>query len=73
MSEKTEQTASPDWADKEISELQPVAAPKGVDEKAVAQKVAAGLTRAQAIEVLQAQAAHDAAQVPAKKKAAKGE
>ena len=68
MSDKTiEQLAA-----EEIEAMKPEAAPKGTDEQAIAEKVKAGLTRAQAIEVLQAQAAHDASLAPAEKKAAKG-
>lgn len=47
------------WAAKEIESLKPEPAPKGLDEKAIAAKVSAGLSRAQAIEVIEAQAAQD--------------
>jgi len=48
------------WAAEEIQSIQPPTVPKGVDEKAVAEKVKAGLTRKQALEVLEAQSKHDA-------------
>jgi hypothetical protein len=47
-------------AKKEVAQLTPAAAPKGITEEAIAEKTRFGLTRAQAIEVLTTQAAHDA-------------
>ena len=48
-------------------EAKPADAPKGITEEAIAEKVKAGLRREQAIEVLQSQAAHDAALAAAEK------
>lgn len=47
-------------AEKEVAALTPAAAPKGITEEAIAEKTRLGLSRAQAIEVLTTQAAHDA-------------
>ena len=47
------------WAQREVSALTPVATPKGIREADIREKVAAGLSRPQAIEVLKAQQAHD--------------
>jgi hypothetical protein len=59
-----------DWAVIEVAAHTPVPAPKGIAEDAIRAKVAAGLTRRQAIQALQAQAANDAAKAkPAKAKA----
>lgn len=49
-----------EWVAAEIAERTPVPAPKGITEEAIAAKVALGITRKQAIQVLQAQAANDA-------------
>jgi hypothetical protein len=51
----------------EVEAMQDTAAPKGIAEAAIAAKVAVGLTRDQAIEVLKNQAAEDAAAAKAKK------
>lgn len=51
----------------EIAAMKPADAPKGISEEAIAEKVKAGLRREQAIEVLQSQAAHDAALAAAEK------
>lgn len=48
------------WAESELAKDRPAEAPEGIREKAIAEKVAAGLTRQQAIDVLTAQAEHDA-------------
>jgi hypothetical protein len=58
--EKKEPTIQ-EIAAKEVADLEPAKAPKGIKEEDIAAKVAAGLTRAQAIEVLERQAAEDAA------------
>lgn len=42
-------------AAREVAAMQPVVAPKGVTEAAIAEKTAAGLTRTQAIEVIERQ------------------
>ena len=55
------------WAAEQIKEAKPADAPKGITEEAIAEKVKAGLRREQAIEVLQSQAAHDAALAAAEK------
>ncbi len=60
---KKEQTME-DWAAGEIAGMAPTPAPKGVSEEAIAAKVAAGLTRKQAIQTLQAQADQDAGTKP---------
>jgi hypothetical protein len=52
----------------EVAAMQDTQTPKGIDEADIAVKVAAGLTREQAITVLKNQAAEDAAVA----KAAKG-
>lgn len=54
----------------EIAETRPSAAPKGVSEKEIAAKVAVGLTRDQAIQVINNQNAEDAAAAKAAKKKA---
>lgn len=50
----------PDWVATEIAERTPIPAPEGIPEDAIAEKVALGITRQQAIQVLRAQAAYDA-------------
>jgi hypothetical protein len=57
-----------EWVAAEIAERTPAKAPKGITEDDIAAKVALGITRKQAIQVLQAQAEHDAAQAKAKPK-----
>jgi hypothetical protein len=57
-----------DWVAGEIAGRTPEPAPKGIAEDAIAEKVALGITRSQAIQVLSAQAAHDAALAKAKPK-----
>ncbi|MEM1083230.1 MAG: hypothetical protein AAGI48_03840 [Verrucomicrobiota bacterium] len=47
-------------AAKQIADMKPAKAPKGISEADIKAKVKAGLSRKQAIEVLEAQAAHDA-------------
>ena len=49
-----------DWAKKEVAQTTPAEAPKGITEEAISEKTRLGLTRAQAIEILTTQAAHDA-------------
>ena len=49
-----------DEAAKELAEITPAKAPKGISEAAIAEKTKVGLTREQAIEVINNQAAHDA-------------
>lgn len=49
-----------DIAAAEVAAMQDTKAPKGIKEEDIAAKVAAGLTRDQAIEVLERQAAEDA-------------
>jgi len=46
-------------AEKELAANQAAEAPKGISEEEITAKVRAGLTRAQAIEVITAQRAHD--------------
>ncbi|MCU0797574.1 MAG: hypothetical protein MUF31_16765 [Akkermansiaceae bacterium] len=58
--EKKEPTIQ-EIANKEVADLQSTKAPKGIKEEDIAAKVAVGLTRDQAIEVLERQAAEDAA------------
>ena len=53
----------------EIAAMKPTPAPKGMAEAEISAKVQAGLTRAQAIEVIARQAEHDAALAKAEKKA----
>jgi hypothetical protein len=57
-----------EWAAAEIAKDKPVPAPKGVAEEAIAEKMKLGITRRQAIQVLQAQADADAKAKPAKAK-----
>lgn len=45
----------------EIAALTPVPAPEGISEEEIAEKVQAGLSRKQAIEVIERQRAHDGA------------
>jgi hypothetical protein len=70
MSEPTTPTPE-DAARAEVAALKPTRAPKGMSEQDIAAKVSAGLDRAQAIEVLTAQAAHDARLEEEAEKAAK--
>jgi hypothetical protein len=58
-----------DWVAAEIAERTPIPAPAGITEDAIAEKVALGITRKQAIQVLTAQAEHDATLAAASKKA----
>jgi len=60
-----------EWAAGELAADAPAEAPKGISEEDIAAKVRLGLDRDQAIEVLTAQAAHDAALAAEEKKAAK--
>lgn len=46
-------------AEKEVADLKPSATPAGIPEAEIAAKVAVGLTRDQAIEVIKSQRAHD--------------
>ncbi len=48
------------WAEKEVAALTPVPAPKGMDEAAITEKTRLGMSRKQAIEVLNSQAENDA-------------
>jgi hypothetical protein len=58
---KTENITSIDaWAAKEVADLAPAKAPKGISEEAIAEKTRLGITREQAIEIITNQAAHDA-------------
>lgn len=57
-----------DIAAAEVAAMTPAAAPKGITEAEISAKVAVGLTRSQAIEVLERQAAEDAAAAKASKK-----
>lgn len=64
--------STPDWVAAEIAERTPIPAPEGIPEEAIAEKVALGITRKQAIQVLTAQAAHDSSLAkPDKQKAKK--
>lgn len=60
-----EDTAATDPVDAaaaaEIASMKPTEAPKGISDEEIAEKTRAGLTRNQAIEVLQNQRAHEAA------------
>jgi len=47
-------------AAREVAAATPTAAPKGISEEAIAEKTRLGITREQAIEILNNQAAHDA-------------
>jgi hypothetical protein len=58
-----------DVAKAEVEAMTPQAAPKGITEEEISAKVAVGLTRDQAIEVLKRQADEDAAVAKGKKKA----
>lgn len=53
----------------EIAAMTPAKAPKGITEEEILEKVAVGLTRDQAIEVIKNQQAHDAALAKSEKKA----
>lgn len=59
-------------AEAEIASMKPAEAPKGITEEAIAEKTRVGLTRKQAIEVLTAQAEHDAALAAEEKNKGKG-
>ena len=59
------------WAAAEVAAAKPVPAPKGVTEDAIAEKVSVGLTRGQAIAVIQRQMEADAAAARATKKGGK--
>lgn len=52
----------------EVAAMKDTKAPKGISEEEISAKVAVGLTRDQAIEVLQRQADEDAAAAKSKKK-----
>lgn len=56
------------WAAKEIAADAPAKAPKGITEEAIAEKMAAGLPRENAIIALVNQAEHDAENAPKKTK-----
>lgn len=62
----TEETVTADPVDAaaaaEIASMKPAEAPKGISDEEIAEKTRAGLTRDQAIEVIQTQRDHDAAQ-----------
>lgn len=60
-----------DEAAREVAAATPAAAPKGITEDAIAAKTVLGITREQAIEILNNQAAHDA-ELAKEAKAAKG-
>lgn len=60
-------TTIEDEAAREVAEITPAQAPKGISEEAIAEKTKVGLTRDQAIEVLNNQAAEDAAVAKAAK------
>lgn len=60
-----------EWAAGELAADAPAAAPKGISEEEITAKVRLGLDRAQAIEILTNQAAHDATLASEEKKAAK--
>ena len=47
-------------AAREVAASTPASAPKGISEEAIAAKTVLGITRQQAIEILNNQAAHDA-------------
>lgn len=68
---ETEEEITPSVIDTEavaeIAAMEPAAAPDGITEEMILAKVGFGLSRAQAIEVLQSQAAHDAALAKAEK------
>ena len=51
-----------EWAKRQLAADAPVSAPKGISEEEIRAKVQAGLSRNEAIEVIERQAAHDAAQ-----------
>jgi hypothetical protein len=55
-------------AEAEIAAMKPTTAPKGVTEEEIAAKVAVGLTRDQAIQVINNQLAEDAATAKASRK-----
>lgn len=48
-----------DWVAAEVAAMTPIPAPKGVTEEAIAEKTALGITRAQAIAIITAQAEND--------------
>lgn len=54
-------TKMKEWVEAEIAARTPEPAPKGVSEEAIAEKLALGITRAQAIAVITAQNDYDAA------------
>ncbi len=54
-------------AAQEIADAKPAEAPKGISEEAIKEKLRFGLSRKQAIEILQSQAAHDAELAKAEK------
>lgn len=61
-------------AAREVAGITPAKAPKGISEEAIAEKTRLGITREQAIEIINNQAAHDAElakQAAAKAKAKK--
>lgn len=53
-------TTIEDEAAREVAASTPATAPKGISEEAIAAKTVLGITREQAIEILNNQAAHDA-------------
>jgi hypothetical protein len=61
---KSESPSIEALAAEEVAAMTPTKAPKGISEEEISAKVAAGLTRDQAVEVLTRQAAEDAAAAP---------
>jgi len=57
---KPSTTTIEEWAAGEVAAATPAKAPKGISEKAIAAKTVLGITREQAIEIINNQAAHDA-------------
>lgn len=72
MGKKTETDKAPEIdpvdkaAEVEIAGMKPAQAPKGISEEEITEKVRVGLTRDQAIEVIENQRKHDAAQAKSK-------
>ena len=67
---KTETTIE-DWAAAEVAAATPAKAPKGISEEAIAEKTRLGITREQAIEIINNQSAWDAEQAKDTKAKAK--
>ena len=67
--EATTGSSVEEWAKTEVEALKEAPAPAEISEEQIREKTAAGLTREQAIEVLQAQARHDAELAASKGKA----